>query len=210
MTPDRTLSGATRRRVGQGERKPWRSGGARDTLRLALYLSAVLAATLVHEPGVLAGGLGIALVCCGRMRGVLLRKAFFAVLPVNLMISAGLVLAGGLAGSIDGNALLLLNLRVLLLSLLVAWTVHAVDFDRVLARWPAARRWLAIVRIHIGLLQRQASDYRIAFASRSAEPPTLATRYRAVAAHGLGLLDKAVQNAEATTLAMRSRGALDD
>ncbi len=182
----------------------------RETLCVLACIAAVLAATLVHDPRWLAGALLAAVLLSGPGRGALLWRALRVVLPVNVMISAGMVLAGWWAGAIDGAYLVLLNLRVLLLSVLVAWTARAVDFDRALARWPAARRWFAIVRVHIAGLLRQHADYRAAFESRSVEPPSLHTRTRAVAAHGLGLLDRSVHNAEALTLGMRSRGALDD
>ncbi len=173
-------------------------------------LLAMFTATLVHEPLWLAGALAGLLALAGAARWTVLRRAVRVVLPVNLMISAGMVVAGGLDGSVDWAFLLLLNLRVVLLASLAAWLALRVDFDRALAPWPAARRGLVIVRVQSALLRRLALDYRLAFASRSIETPTLVSRYRAVGAHGLGLLDKAVANAEATTLAMRSRGALDD
>jgi len=181
-----------------------------DAMRLAAYAVAVVAVTLVHEPVWLAGALMIAIVVSGQGRVVLLRRALRVVVPVALMISCGMLLAGWLQGSIGWHALALLNMRVVLLSVLVTWMVRDVDLDRALARWPDARRWLAIVRMHITSMQQQVVDYKAAFASRSAEPPTLVSRYRAVSSHGLGLLDKAVHNAEASTLGMRSRGALDE
>lgn len=182
----------------------------RDLLCLLGGLSAVVAATLVHQPAWLGGGALLVLGLSGRGRTALLRRALRSVLPLALMISAGLWLGGLWQGRVDVPGLVLLNLRLLLLSLLVAWIARAVDFDRALALWPAARRGLAIVHVQIATLQRALADYQAALRSRSAEPPTLRTRTQAVAVHGLGLLDKAVHNAEAVTLAMRSRGALDD
>lgn len=173
-------------------------------------LLAMFAATLVHEPLWLVGALAGLLAVAGAARWTVLRRAVRVVLPVNLMISAGMVLAGWLSGRVDWTFLLLLNLRVVLLASLTAWLAIRVNFDRVLAPWPAARRGLAIIRVQSALLRRWALDSRLAFASRSIQAPTLVNRYRAVSAHGLGLLDKAVANAEATTLAMRSRGAMDE
>lgn len=181
-----------------------------DRFILAGGLLAMVAATLVHEPLWLAGALAGLLALAGAARWAVLRRAVRVVLPVNLMISAGMVLAGWLAGRVDWAFLLLLNLRVVLLASLAAWLAVRVNFDRALAPWPAARRGLAIIRVQSALLRRLALDYRLAFASRSIQAPTLVNRYRAVSAHGLGLLDKAVANAEATTLAMRSRGAMDE
>lgn len=180
-----------------------------DLLRLLAGLAAVVAATLVHDAMALAAALAGALALSGPGRGALLRRALRRVLPLALMLSAGLLLGGLWLGTLDSGALLRLNLRLALLSLLVAWTARAVDYDRALALWPAARRGLAVVRVQIASLQRAQVDYQAALRSRSPDPPSLRTHTRAVALHGLGLLDKAVHNAEAVTLGMRSRGALD-
>lgn len=181
-----------------------------EPIRLAAYALAVVATTLVHDPVWLALALLIALGASGQGRAVLVRGSLRMVMPVVLMISFGMLLAGWLHGSIDWYAMALLNLRIVLLSVLVSWMVRDVDLSLALARWPGARRWLSIVRMHIASMQQQVADYKAAFASRSADPPTLVSRYRAVSSHGLGLLDKAVCNAEASTQGMRSRGALDE
>lgn len=179
-------------------------------MRLAAYAVAVVAATLVHDPIWLALALLVVTVASGQGRIILLRRSLRIIAPVVLTISCGLLLAGWLQGLIDWHALALLNLRIVLLSVLLSWMVRDVNLNLALARWPDARRWLAIVRMYIVSMQQQVADYKAAFTSRSAHPPTLVSRYRAVSSHGLGLLDKAVHNAEASTLGMRSRGALDD
>lgn len=179
-------------------------------MRLAICAVAIVAATLVHDPVWLALALLIALGVSGQGRATLLRRALRMTMPVVLMISLGMLLAGWLQGAISWHAVALLTLRIVLLSVLVTWMVREVDLSLALARWPGARRWLSIVRMHIATMQQQVADYKAAFASRSPEPPTLVSRYRAVSSHGLGLLDKAVCNAEASTHGMRSRGALDE
>lgn len=181
-----------------------------EPMRLTAYAVAVVVVTLVHEPIWLAVGLLVAIVLSGQGRVALLQRSLRVVVPVVLMISFGMLLAGWLHGAIGWHSVVLLNLRIVLLSMLVTWMVRDVDLNLALERWPGARRWLAIVRMHIASMQQQVLDYKAAFASRSADPPTLVSRYRAVSAHGLGLLDKAVHNAEASTLGMRSRGALDE
>ncbi|WP_346765520.1 hypothetical protein [Thioalkalivibrio sp. XN8] len=180
--------------------------------RLALYawLAAVVATTLVHQPAVLAAGLAAVVLASGAGRGRLLGRALRAVAPVLLLLSTGYLLLGWWTGELAWRFLLLLNLRVTLLALLTAWAVRDIDFDRALARWPAARRWLAIVRSQVTVFRRLATEYRAAVQSRSTLPPTLRQRYRAGAALGLAALDKAMYNSEALTQGMRSRGALDE
>ena len=181
-----------------------------DQWRLAGAVTVLVAATFVHEPAILAVALLAGLVLSGPSRIALLRRGLRAVLPVAALVSAGVLLAGAWQGRFDLRFLALFNVRVLFLGTLVAWIAREVDLDRALAPWPVARRWLAIVRVQTATLQRALGDYQAAFRSRSAEPPSLRVRTRAVATHGLGLLDKAVHEAEYVTRAMRSRGALDD
>ncbi|MGD9387785.1 MAG: hypothetical protein PVI87_06115 [Gammaproteobacteria bacterium] len=182
----------------------------RHELALGAWLAAVVASTLVHDPAVLGTALVLALAISGAGRGALLWRAVRLVLPVLAVLSAGYVVLGWWTGELAPRYLLLLNLRVVLLALLTAWAVRDIDLDRALARWPVARRWLAIVRSQVSVFRRLATDYRAAVRSRSTVPPTLGQRYRAGAALGLAALDKAMYNSEALTQGMRSRGALDD
>ena len=182
----------------------------RDRVALAAWLAAVLAVTLVHAPAVLAGALVLVLVVSGGGRGALMLRALRLVLPVLLLVSVGYLAMAWWSGAVAWPYLLLVNLRVLLLALLTTWMVRDVRLERALAGSPSALRWLAIVRSQVHVFRRLAAEYRAAVQSRSTVPPTLGQRYRAGAALGLAVLDKAVYNSEALTQGMRSRGALDD
>lgn len=177
---------------------------------LFAWLAAIVAVTCVHEPAWLAGGCAAVLVFSGRGRAALLLGGLRAVLPILVLISAGYLLMSWLAGTTAWGFLLLLNLRVILLALLTSWMVRDVRLERALAGWPQAQRWLCIVQVQVATFRRLANEYRDAVRSRSTVAPTLGQRYRAGAALGLAVLDKAVYNAEAVTQGMRSRGALDD
>ncbi|WP_232222266.1 hypothetical protein [Thioalkalivibrio paradoxus] len=180
------------------------------SLRLVLYLVAVVATTLVHDPRLLALALAGVLLASGSGRVALLLRALRPVWWLLLLISAGYLLMGYLTRQPVFDALVLINLRVLLLALLTAWMVRAVNLDRALLLWPRARRWLVIVRGQMLLFRRLAQDYRLAQRSRTVLAPSLRQRYLGSAAVGLAALDKGVHNAELVTQAMRSRGALDD
>jgi cobalt/nickel transport system permease protein len=177
---------------------------------LLAWLVAVLGVTLVHDPAVLGAALSCAVLASGRGRAALAWRAVRAVLPMLLLISAGYLLMAWLTTGVAWPYVLLLNLRVALLAFLMAWLVRDLDLDAALAAWPAARRWLGIVRGQVQVFRRLADDYRAALASRSTVPPTLGQRYRAGATLGLAALDKAVHNSEALAQGMRSRGAFDD
>jgi cobalt/nickel transport system permease protein len=179
-------------------------------VRLGLYLATVVAVTLVHEPALLLLALAGFLLISGSGRWRLLRRAGRPVFWMLLLISSGYLMMGWMTGQPALGALILINLRVLLLALLTAWMVRDVDLDRALAGWPRARRWLVIVRGQVGLFRRLGEDYRHAQRSRTVVAPTLHQRYLGAAAVGLAALDKGVHNAELVTQAMRSRGALHD
>jgi cobalt/nickel transport system permease protein len=178
--------------------------------KLIAYGIAVVTATMLHRPLWLALGLGGVLLLSGAGRGALLLRALKGVLLIMVLISSGYLLMASMQGTLNPEYLLLFNLRVLLLACLTAWIMRDVDLDLALARFPEARRWLAVVRIQIQLFQRLLRDYRQAQKSRSTVTPGLASRYRAAGALGIAALDKAVHNAEEVTQGMRSRGAFDD
>ena len=159
--------------------------------RLAGWLGAVVASTLVHDAAWLGGAALLVLACSGAGRRALLMRAT-------------------LTATLDWRYPLLLGTRLLLLSLLTAWMLRDVDLHRALSRWPRAQRWLMIVRGQQQLFRRLAGDYQQAQRSRTVVPPRLRHRYLAVTATALAALDKAVHNAEHVTDAMRSRGGLDD
>lgn len=177
---------------------------------LVCWALAVVAATLVHEPAWLAAWLVAVLVASGQGRPALFWGALRVVAPVLLLVSTGYLAMGWWSDSLAWTYLLRLNLRVVLLAVLTAWVARDVDLERALQGWPAAQRWLSIVRGQATVFRRLAGEYRAAVQSRSTVPPSLGQRYRAGAALGLAALDKAVYNSEAVTQAMRSRGALDD
>jgi cobalt/nickel transport system permease protein len=177
---------------------------------LLAWAAAVVAVTFVHHLPSLAALLVAALLLSGAGRARLLLRTARGVGPVLALLSLGYLLVGAFGGPFEPGYLVLLNLRVGLLALLTFWMLRDVELAAALARWPAARRWLAIVRSQIGLFGRLAGDYRLARRSRSTLPPTLRQRYLGAAATSLAAMDKAVHNAETVTQAMRSRGALDD
>lgn len=185
-------------------------GSIGHTARLALYLMAVVAVTLVHEPRLLLVALAGILLLSGDGRLALVASAARAVFGVLLLISSGYLLMGWWTAQPVAMSLVLINLRVLVLALLTTWMVRDVDLGRALVPWPRAGRWLVIVRAQVQLFRRLAHDHRCAQRSRAVVPPSLRQRYLGSAAIGLAALDKGVHNAEMVTLAMRSRGALDD
>lgn len=177
---------------------------------LALYLGALLAATLIHVWWLLAAALGVALLLAGAHRWRLLRRAALAVLAFNLAVSAGYAAVALSQGSFRGEYLLLMNARVLLMVFLGFWFVSRVDIVAALAFSPALAWMAGIAVAQARSLARLVRDFDLAFVSRNPLRPRLRQRVGHAAAQAEHLLDRAIHAAEETSLAMRSRGCFDD
>jgi cobalt/nickel transport system permease protein len=174
------------------------------------YLAAVVAATLVHEPALLAAALGLAVAAAGPDRWRLLRRALLAILAFNLTVSLGYLAVALWRGDFHPGYLLLANLRVLLLVFLGFWFAARVDVLAALAGWPTLTLIATLALGQLRAFERILGDFRLAFASRNPAPPGAIDRAREAAAQGIALMDKSMASATETALAMRSRGAFDD
>lgn len=176
---------------------------------LAAYAVAVVAATLIHSPAMLALLLALAVAAAGAGRWRLLRKTLFAVLAFNLTVSAGYLAVSLWQDRFAPGYLLLANLRVLLLVFLGFWFVARNDLLAALAGWPSLRLIATLALGQIRTLERVVSDFRLAFESRNVRRPGLRARSRHAAAQGIALMDKSVASATESALAMKSRAAFD-
>lgn len=182
----------------------------RDRLLLVLYLAALVAATLVHDPRILAAALVGLLLLAGRDAPDLLRRTLRVILVFNLVVSLGYVLLAELRGFSPWDTLLLLNLRVLTLTLLTFLFIARVNLFRALAFSPTLS-WLLTLAYSqaLGFLRSHA-DFRLALISRSPVRLHLIDRYRASAAAAAWFMDKALASARECAQALRARGFLDD
>lgn len=182
----------------------------RERWLLLAYVLAVIAATLVHEPALLAVALAATLLFAGRHAVTVLKRTLRVVLVFNLAVSLGYVLLAWLRELSPWHTLLLLNLRVLLLTGLSFTFIarvnlfKALDFSRNLT-------WLLGLAYSQALsFRRGYEDFRLALVSRSLQRPRLADRYRASAAAASWFLDKGLATARETAQALRARGFFDD
>lgn len=182
----------------------------RAKLWLGLYLAAIVAITLIHEPSVLGGILCLAVAAAGGGRWKLLRRTFLAVISFNLTVSLGYLIVALWQGTFTPDYLLLVNLRVVLLVFLGFWFVSAVDVLAALAGWPLARLLATLAIGQIKTFERVLRDFRLAFESRNLTQPRLIDKARSAAAQTQTLLDKSITSASDAAMAMRSRGAFDD
>lgn len=182
----------------------------RDRVGLALYLAAVLVASVVHSPPALAGGLLAALVLAGRAAPGVLRRAVLAVLAVNLLVSVGYAAWSLAHASAPWEALLRFNLRVLLLTTLTFVLMARVNLFRALAFSPSLVYVLGLAYSQALVLRRAHEDFRMALESRSPGRPRLRDRYRAAAASASWYVEKSLQTAGQSAQALRARGFFDD
>lgn len=176
---------------------------------LLAYVAAVLAISFIHQPVVLAAGLAGALAAAGAARWRLLKRAALALLLVNASVSLAYAGLAWWQGRPLGDALLLINLRVLLLVYLGFWLVDRVRLLDALAGWPVLSMIATLALGQIAVYRRLLDDFRLAFRSRNPAPPSAAAMLRHAGAQAGSLLDKSLHDAEQAAQAMRSRGAFD-
>jgi cobalt/nickel transport system permease protein len=165
----------------------------RDRLLLLGYAVAVIAATSIHDPRWLGVGLVLALLAAGRDAPRLLRRTLLAMLAFSAVVSVGYVVAGLLAGNLNPEYLIRINIRVCLLTFLTSLLVARVDFLRALNFWPAASYLAALILSQVVTFRRLR---RL----------PLRDGYAQSAGAAVHLFDKAERTAGEIALAMRSRG----
>ncbi|MCP5191142.1 MAG: ABC transporter permease [Pseudomonadales bacterium] len=177
---------------------------------LLAYGLAVVAATLVHDPRVLAAGLGLVLLLAGRQAPAILLRALRAVLVFNLAVSLGYVMVAALRHEPPWETLLLINLRVLAITTLTFLFIARVNLFQALGFSRTLTYLLGLAYSQSMAFRRVHDDFRLALVSRSLQRPALKDRYRASAAAAAWLLDKGLAGARETAQALRTRGFFND
>lgn len=181
-----------------------------DRWLLAVWLLAVVAATFVHDPAVLAGLVGLVLVAQPRSAVRILGRAMIAVAFVNLTVSAAWIVQAKVLDQPWVEVVLRLNLRVLLIAALTFSMIQRVDLVRAADFWPPLRFVVVLALGQLRVLKRLLDDYRAAYTSRSPTSPRLALRFAASGRQAAALFDKAEQRSQELNQGMRARGFFDD
>lgn len=182
----------------------------KDRIALAVYLLAVVAATLVHRPLWLAAGLVLVLGLAGRAAPRVLGRALLAVLAFSAVVSLSYLLLAALQGRTAWDYLLLLNLRVLLITAMTFLLAERINPFKALAFSPALSYLLTLSYTQLLTFRRIYHDMRLALASRTLGRLGWRTLYRHGAASGSFFVEKALSNASESAQAMRSRGFFND
>jgi cobalt/nickel transport system permease protein len=178
----------------------------KDRLLLLGYAVAVLAATLVHDPWWLAGGLLLAMLAAGRDAPRLMRRTLLAMLAFSAVVSVGYAVAGLLAGNLELEYLIRINIRVCLLTFLTSLLAARVDFLRALNFSRGLTYLATLVLSQIITFRRLFEDLRLAGESRRLRRLRLRESYLQSAAAAVHLFDRAEHDAREIALAMRARG----
>jgi cobalt/nickel transport system permease protein len=178
----------------------------KDRLLLLGYAIAVLAATLVHDPWWLAGGLLLAMLAAGRDAPRLMRRTLLAMLAFSAVVSVGYAVAGLLAGNLELEYLIRINIRVCLLTFLTSLLAARVDFLRALNFSRGLTYLATLVLSQIITFRRLFEDLRLAGESRRLRRLRLRESYLQSAAAAVHLFDRAEHDAREIALAMRARG----
>ncbi len=182
----------------------------RDHIYLVLYLATIMAATLIHEPVLLATGLFLILLIAGGEAWHLLRRALLAILAFNAVVSLGYAAMAWMRDISPWETLLRINLRVLLLTTLSFLFIARANLFRALDFSKSLTYVLGLAYSQALTFRRAHEDFRLALASRSLKRPGLMDRYRASAAAVSWFLEKSLHAATQSAQALRSRGFFHD
>jgi cobalt/nickel transport system permease protein len=175
-------------------------------LLLLAYLALVIAGSVVHDPVVLGAAAALVLLSAGTGAPRLIWRASRAALPFVLAVSLGYLL---LARHELGQAvatLLVLNLRVLFLTLLAFRVIPGIDLQQALAFSRTLRFVLILTTSQVLTFRRLFRDFQQALAARSPRRVGLLAALRHGAATSAWFLRRAEHDATEIAQALEARG----
>ena len=177
-----------------------------DRFKLVVYLAAVVAATLIHDPRWLGAAAAGVFLSAGPRALPLLRRAARAALPFALAVSLGYAALARDELSVAGTVLLRLNLRVLLLTGLAFRVLPGVDLQRALGFSPTLRFVLVLATSQVLTFRRLFRDFRWGLSARTPRRVGVLTALRHGAATAAWFARRAEYDATTITQAMDARG----
>jgi cobalt/nickel transport system permease protein len=135
-----------------------------------------------------------------------MRRTLLAMLAFSAVVSVGYAVAGLLAGNLELEYLIRINIRVCLLTFLTSLLAARVDFLRALNFSRGLTYLATLVLSQIITFRRLFEDLRLAGESRRLRRLRLRESYLQSAAAAVHLFDRAEHDAREIALAMRARG----
>lgn len=175
-------------------------------LSLLIYLTLVVAGTMIHDPLVLGGAALVVILSSGTGIGSLLRRAILAALPFVLAVTLGYLVVARHQLDQAGAVLVPLNLRVLLLTLLAFRILPHINLQQALGFSRTLRFVLILATSQVLTFRRLFTDFQQALAARSARRIGLLAALRHGAATSAWFLARAEHDATEMTQALETRG----
>lgn len=182
----------------------------KERLVLLLYLAVVVAATLVHDARILLGMALLVVLLHGRSGPRLLGRVLRAVWPFIAAVSLGYLLVGRTDLRATGDTLLLINTRVIALTLLTFAVFGRLDLQKALGFSRTLRFVLILTTSQVLTFRRLFMDFRLALDSRMPGRVGLLTALRHGAATSAWFLRRAEHDATEITQALDARGFFID
>ena len=171
-----------------------------------LYLTALVAISMLKTPLPLVAVLGILALLCGGAFWKLARRAALLVAFFSLLITVSYALTLHLQGQPFWNYFLTVNLRSFDMLLLTLLFTHRVNVYEAVAFSSELSFLLTLSVAKIMTMQRSFADYRDALRSRTLRKPTRSEAYAYLGSAAAGFLEKNIREGKENFEAMRSRG----
>jgi cobalt/nickel transport system permease protein len=178
----------------------------KERLILLAYLVVVFLATLVHDPWILLGLAAVVVMLSGRAGPGLLLRVLRAVWPFIVAVSLGYLLVGRGDWRAAAQTLLLINSRVIALTLLTFAVFRRLDLQKALGFSGTLRFVLILTTSQVLTFRRLFADFRQALESRMPGKVGLLTALRHGAATSAWFLRRAEHDATEITQALDARG----
>ncbi len=173
---------------------------------LLLYLLVVFLATLVHDARILLGLAAALVLLSGRSGPGLLARVLRAVWPFMVAVSLGYVVVGYENRQATAETLLLINARVMALTLLTFTVLRRLDLRKALGFSTTLSFVLILTTSQVLTFRRLFTDFRQALDSRTPGRAGLLTALRHGAATSAWFLRRAEHDAAEITQALEARG----
>jgi len=174
------------------------------------YLAAVVLITSIHDIRFYLIALALLIPAAGGDLVRIARRAFFAIVLFNSIITVSYVVLSLVRGGFSFHYVVLINLRVFLLTFMTFVLVRRINPFKALGFSRSLMYLLTLAYSQFLTLRRLFEEFRLALKSRSPSRPVAGDLYRHGASAAAFLLNKSINDTADITQAMKSRGFFND